>query len=96
MAKAKSKKQYKEKQGNNINTKETVTSLKVTYLSYILLIAIFFFSFYIRGIIPMKAVFQQGLVGFAMDDSVYHMRLVENTIHFFPNRIFFDAFTIYP
>ena len=97
MAKAKSKKQYKEKQGDNINsTKETMTSLKVTYLSYILLIAIFLFSFYIRGIIPMKAVFQQGLVGFATDDAVFQMRLVENTIHFFPHRIFFDAFTIYP
>ena len=97
MAKAKSKKQYKEKQGDNLNsTKETMTSLKVTYLSYILLIAIFLFSFYIRGIIPMKATFQQGLVGFAMDDSVFHMRLVENTINFFPHRIFYDAFTIYP
>ncbi|NJD53210.1 MAG: oligosaccharyl transferase, archaeosortase A system-associated [Candidatus Methanoperedens sp.] len=96
MAKAKTKKQYREKQGNSINTKETMTSLKVTYLSYILLIAIFLFSFYIRGITPMEVVFQKGLVGFATDDSVFHMRLVENTIQFFPNRIFFDAFTIYP
>ncbi len=31
-----------------------------------------------------------------MDDSVFHMRLVENTIQFFPHRIFFDAFTLYP
>jgi dolichyl-diphosphooligosaccharide--protein glycosyltransferase len=54
------------------------------------------FSLYIRGITPIGAVFNRGLVGFAMDDSVFQMRLVENTIHFFPHRIFYDAFTKFP
>jgi dolichyl-diphosphooligosaccharide--protein glycosyltransferase len=69
---------------------------KVKYLSYLILFAIFLFSFYIRGITPIDTVFNRGLVGFAMDDSVFQMRLVENTIHFFPHRIFYDAFTLYP
>lgn len=53
-------------------------------------------SFYIRGIIPLeRAMLKEGLV-FAMDDAVFHMRLVENTIANFPHRIFYDAFTNYP
>jgi dolichyl-diphosphooligosaccharide--protein glycosyltransferase len=62
------------------------------------LIAAFFFgvSFYIRVIIPLeRAMINEGLV-FAMDDAVFHMRLVENTIANFPHRIFYDAFTNYP
>lgn len=35
-------------------------------------------------------------VNFASDDAVYHMRLVHNTIHHFPWRIFFDPFTHIP
>ncbi len=64
--------------------------------SYLVLFVIFLFSFYIRGITPIKNVFNRGVVGFAMDDSVFQMRLVENTIQFFPHRIFYDAFTLYP
>ena len=62
----------------------------------LLLTAIFAFSFYIRGIIPLKNATQGGVFGFAMDDAVYHMRLVESTIRNFPTRIFYDAFTQYP
>ena len=69
---------------------------KTKYLTFIVLFAIFLFSLYIRGIVPMQNVFSRDIVGFAMDDSVFQMRLVENTIHFFPNRIFYDAFTLYP
>jgi len=70
--------------------------IKTKYLAYIILLAIFIFSFYIRGIVPIQNVFSRGIVGFAMDDSVFQMRLVENTIHFFPHRIFYDAMTLYP
>ena len=35
-------------------------------------------------------------VNFASDDAVYHMRLVHNTIHHFPWRVFFDPFTHFP
>ncbi|MDD5453912.1 MAG: oligosaccharyl transferase, archaeosortase A system-associated [Candidatus Ratteibacteria bacterium] len=55
-------------------------------------------SFYVRAIIPyerMSQVMAEGLT-FAMDDAVFHMRLVENTIANFPNRIFYDAFTQFP
>jgi len=75
------------------NNKKLIT---VKSFHYLILLVIFLFSFYIRGIIPINNVFNRGIVGFAMDDSVFQMRLVENTIHFFPHRIFFDAFTLYP
>ncbi len=99
MAKVKSSKNNKEKPGKiknkTIDDKED-RFFTVKSLSYVILLAIFLFSFYIRGITPIETVFQRGIVGFAMDDSVFHMRLVENTIQFFPHRIFFDAFTLYP
>lgn len=94
MAKVKSNKKFIEKKNERKDEKEK--GFNVRWLSYIILLAIFLFSFYIRGIMPLKAAFNNGIVGFAMDDSVFHMRLVENTIHFFPHRIFFDAFTLYP
>jgi dolichyl-diphosphooligosaccharide--protein glycosyltransferase len=91
-------KQYKEKPDTNKNNTENGkgTFFGISYLTYIILLAIFLFSFYIRGITPIDTVFRNGVVGFAMDDSVFHMKLVENTIQFFPHRIFFDAFTFYP
>jgi len=45
---------------------------------------------------PYDSVFRNGVVAFASDDAVYHMRLVENTLHNFPNRVFFDPFTKFP
>jgi oligosaccharyl transferase (archaeosortase A-associated) len=98
LAKVKSTKLYKEKpeKKKNNTEKENITFFSIQNLSYIILFAIFLFSFYIRGIAPIDSVFRNGVVGFATDDAVFHMRLVENTIHFFPHRIFFDAFTLYP
>ncbi|MDP2844673.1 MAG: STT3 domain-containing protein, partial [Candidatus Methanoperedens sp.] len=99
MAKIKSNKKYKEKtekRKDDTEKSKTERFFTVKSLSYVILLAIFLFSFYIRGIVPYKNVFGGEVVGFAMDDSVFHMRLVENTIQFFPHRIFFDAFTLYP
>ncbi|MCZ7357449.1 MAG: oligosaccharyl transferase, archaeosortase A system-associated [Candidatus Methanoperedens sp.] len=98
MAKAKPNKKYKEKTLEKRNETKIIESGRFTakHLSYVILFGIFLFSFYIRGITPIKTVFQRGIVGFAADDSVFHMRLVENTIQFFPHRIFYDAFTYYP
>ncbi len=77
--------------------KDTIPSfLKSNYIIYIILFLIMSISFYIRAIIPWNATFAGGVTGFAMDDSVYHMRLVENLIENFPNRLTYDAFTIYP
>jgi dolichyl-diphosphooligosaccharide--protein glycosyltransferase len=61
-----------------------------------LVILIFALSLYIRAVMPYESVFRNGLTLFASDDAVFHMRLVENTIQFFPTRIFYDAFTMYP
>ncbi len=99
LAKVKSNKNKKEKPEkiiNKITDDKEDRFFTVKSLSYVILLAIFLFSFYIRGITPIETVFQRGIVGFAMDDSVFHMRLVENTIQFFPHRLFFDAFTVYP
>lgn len=99
MAKARSTKKLKEKAESRKKDVEEIghhNFFSLKELSYAILFAIFLFSFYIRGIMPIKAVFQGGIVGFASDDSIFHMRLVENTIQFFPHRIIYDAFTYYP
>ncbi|VVB95973.1 Dolichyl-monophosphooligosaccharide--protein glycotransferase AglB [uncultured archaeon] len=99
MAKAKSNKKFKgkpEEKMNDAKSNKNDRFFTVKSLSYVILFAIFLFSFYIRGIVPYKNAFGSGVAGFAMDDAVMHMRLVENTIHFFPHRIFYDPFTYYP
>ncbi|CAD7768340.1 Dolichyl-monophosphooligosaccharide--protein glycotransferase AglB [Candidatus Methanoperedenaceae archaeon GB50] len=65
-------------------------------IEYALLIILFFISYYIRAVVPHDITFRQGIVGFAYDDAVFHMRLVENTIANFPHRLTYDAFTHYP
>ncbi|NJD77047.1 MAG: oligosaccharyl transferase, archaeosortase A system-associated [Candidatus Methanoperedens sp.] len=101
LAKVKSNKNYKGKPEKKKTEPDGKSGYKgnipIKYVSYVLLTAIFLFSFYIRGIIPINATFNNGVAtGFAIDDAVFHMRLVENTINFFPHRIFYDAFTLYP
>lgn len=66
------------------------------YVFGILLIVIFAISLYLRIMMPYDSVFRNGIVAFASDDAVFHMRLVENTLHNFPHRIFYDPFTRYP
>ncbi len=98
MVKSKSKKKYTEKVGKK--KEEIQPELKVpsyfTYIFGILLLAAFVLSFYLRTVMPYDSVFRNGVVAFASDDSVFHMRLVENTLYNFPHQIFYDAFTIYP
>ena len=48
------------------------------------------------SIYPLIFTDWNSFVNFASDDAVYHMRLVHNTIHHFPRRIFFDPFTHFP
>ena len=64
------------------------------YTAFVLFI--FALSLYIRTVLPYDAVFRGGIVGFAADDAVLHMRLVENLIENFPQKIWFEAFTLYP
>jgi len=99
LAKVNTNKKFKQKPEKKDTTEENScgkSSISVKTFFYMILFSIFLFSFYIRGILPLKSVFSRGIVGFAADDSVFHMRLVENTIQFFPHRIFYDAYTLYP
>jgi dolichyl-diphosphooligosaccharide--protein glycosyltransferase len=64
------------------------------YTAFVLFI--FALSLYIRTVLPYDAVFKGGIVGFAADDAVFHMRLVENLLENFPHKIWFEAFTLYP
>lgn len=66
------------------------------YIPTILLLFIFILSLYIRAYLPYDVVFNGGVIHFASDDSVYQMRLVENTIANFPHRLTYDAFTRFP
>ncbi|MCD4843199.1 MAG: oligosaccharyl transferase, archaeosortase A system-associated [Methanosarcinales archaeon] len=65
------------------------------FIYTIFLFLIFCISFYLRAILPYDSVFRNDIIGFAADDAVYHMRLVENMIDNFPNKIWFDPFTRY-
>jgi len=77
--------------------KDTIPSfLKSNYIIYMILFIIMSLSFYIRGIVPYNATFANGITVFAMDDAVFHMRLVENLIENFPNRLTYDAYTFFP
>ena len=57
---------------------------------------LFFLSLSIRGAIPYNTVFIDSFVRFGGHDPWYNMRLVENTLHHFPHRIYFDPFSAYP
>ncbi|MCL7411979.1 MAG: hypothetical protein M8350_09315, partial [Methanosarcinaceae archaeon] len=48
------------------------------YTTFVLFI--FAISLFIRTVLPYDAVFRGGIVGFAADDAVFHMRLVENLL----------------
>lgn len=77
--------------------KDTIPSfLKSDYITYFILSFIVGISLYIRAVIPWNNTFSNGITTFAMDDAVFHMRLVENLLANFPNRLTYDAFTNYP
>ncbi len=50
----------------------------------------------IRVLNPWKSVFTGWTVRLGGNDPWYYYRLIENCIHNFPNRIWFDPFTYYP
>jgi oligosaccharyl transferase (archaeosortase A-associated) len=54
------------------------------------------FSFLLRVLGPYSHVFAGDWVRFQWFDPWYHMRLVENMVHHFPQRIFFDPYTYFP
>ncbi len=69
---------------------------KVSLICGIILALLFSLSLYIRVTLPYDSIFGGSFVRFGGNDPWYNMRLVENTLHNFPHRIYFDAFTYYP
>jgi dolichyl-diphosphooligosaccharide--protein glycosyltransferase len=53
-------------------------------------------ALFIRVYFPYDSVFSDGAVWFKGADPWYHMRLVDNLLQHFPQRIYFDAYTFYP
>jgi len=69
---------------------------KTSLICGIILASLFSLSLYIRVALPYDSVFSSAFVRFGGNDPWYNMRLVENTLHNFPHRIYFDALTQYP
>jgi len=69
---------------------------KVSLIYGAILAFIFCLSLYIRVALPYNSIFGGAFVRFGGNDPWYNMRLVENTLHNFPHRIYFDALTHYP
>ena len=62
----------------------------------IILLVLCGISLYIRIALPYDQVFVHGSVWFKGTDAWYHMRLIDNLVHHFPHRIFFDPYIYYP
>ncbi|MBA7642276.1 hypothetical protein ES703_49965 [subsurface metagenome] len=62
----------------------------------IILAASFGVALYLRIALPYDQVFVGDWVKFTAFDPYYHMRLVDNLVHNFPQRITFDPYTFYP
>ena len=60
-------------------------------------IALFFgVALFIRAYLPYDAVFGGEWLKFTSPDAYYHMRLVDNLVNHFPNRILFDPYVNFP
>jgi dolichyl-phosphooligosaccharide-protein glycotransferase len=62
----------------------------------LILVLIFALAFLIRVIPRLEDVFGTGWVKFAETDPWYHIRLLENLLHHFPQGILFDPYTLFP
>jgi len=71
-----------------------IEKLSLIYgIAVALLVAV---SLYIRVALPYDSVLGGTFVRFGGNDPWYNMRIVENTLHNFPHRIYYDAYTYYP
>ena len=61
-----------------------------------LIFAFFCISLYLRTVPSHDGVFGGNYVVFTENDPWYHMRVVENMVRHFPQRISFDPYSIYP
>ncbi|MDY6917535.1 MAG: oligosaccharyl transferase, archaeosortase A system-associated [Chloroflexota bacterium] len=62
----------------------------------VILLMIFGVALSIRVALPYDSVFVGDWIRFGQNDPWYHMRVVENLVQHFPQRITFDPFTLYP
>jgi len=62
----------------------------------IVLLIIFGIALALRIWLPYDSIYTENGVRFMGADPWYYMRLVENLIHNFPHRIFFDPYALYP
>jgi oligosaccharyl transferase (archaeosortase A-associated) len=62
----------------------------------LILLAIFGIALSIRTWLPYDGVFLGDWIRFGGNDPWYTLRLVQNTVQHFPDRIAFDVFTLYP
>ena len=85
-----------EKERREIKMKINLNSIGKTSVIYGAILALLFaLALYIRSL-PHNSVFNGTFVRFGGNDPWYTMRLVENTLHNFPHRIYFDPLTYYP
>lgn len=62
-----------------------------------IIVAVFLgIALYLRIALPYDQVFVGDWIKFTGTDAYYHMRLVDNLLHHFPERITFDPYTFYP
>ena len=69
---------------------------KRTYVLDILIILIAISFIFLTRIQTADSVLYDNKVVFTSYDSYYHARLIQNTVHNFPHRIWFDPYSLYP
>jgi oligosaccharyl transferase (archaeosortase A-associated) len=73
-----------------------VSKLSPRLICGILLALFFGVSLCLRVCLPYDKVFTPEWIKFTSVDAYYHMRLVDNLVHNFPNLLTFDPYLIYP
>jgi oligosaccharyl transferase (archaeosortase A-associated) len=83
---------------NTINNLPAIIGARLsTRVKYaLILVAIFGIALSLRIWLPYDGVFTGDWVRFSGNDPWYHLRLVENMLQHFPDRIAFDTYTLYP
>ncbi len=71
------------------------SKLKTYILRFLPIILIIGLSLFIRVYMPWGVSVRDGFVRIAADDAPYHLRLIENTVHNFPQRIYYDPFVFF-
>ena len=66
------------------------------FIVLIILVLFFSIALYIRIHFPYDQIFSGDWIKFASTDAYYHMRLIDNLLHNFPNRLLLDPFMNYP